>query len=73
MLSGDSHNAWADTSRRGYVMMTVTPQSIAGEWLFMRSIATRDTALAETHRMVVRAVTGPLGLERRNAAHPLAS
>jgi len=54
MLSGDSHNAWADTSRRGYVMIIVTPQSAAGEWLFMRRIATRDAALAGTHRMVVR-------------------
>jgi alkaline phosphatase D len=53
-IAANPELTWADTSRRGYMMMTVTPQSVAGEWLFMRTIATRDPTLAGMHRMVVR-------------------
>jgi alkaline phosphatase D len=44
---------WADTSRRGYMMIDVTPQRVTGEWLFMNTIKARDTTLAGTHRMRV--------------------
>jgi alkaline phosphatase D len=44
---------WADTSRRGYMTIEVTPQRITGEWLFMQTIKSRTTALAGTHRMHV--------------------
>jgi alkaline phosphatase D len=45
---------WADTSRRGYMMIEVTPQRVSGEWLFLQTIKARNTALAGTHRMQVR-------------------
>jgi len=45
--------AWADTSQRGYMMIDITPQRVTGEWLFMRTIKSRSTALAGTHRMSV--------------------
>lgn len=44
---------WADTSQRGYMMLDITPQRVTGEWLFMRTIKSRSTALAGTHRMSV--------------------
>jgi alkaline phosphatase D len=44
---------WADTSRRGYMMIEVAPQRVTGEWLFMRAIKARTTELAGKHRMVV--------------------
>jgi alkaline phosphatase D len=44
---------WADTSRRGYMMIEVTPSRVTGEWLFMQTIASRTTQLAGTHRMSV--------------------
>jgi alkaline phosphatase D len=44
---------WADTSQRGYMMIEVTPQRVTGEWLFLRTIKTRDTALSGSHRMHV--------------------
>jgi alkaline phosphatase D len=44
---------WADTSRRGYMMIQVTPQRVIGEWQFMRTIKTRDISLAGAHRMQV--------------------
>jgi alkaline phosphatase D len=44
---------WADTSQRGYMMIEITPKRVTGEWLFMRTIKARDTALAGSHRMQV--------------------
>lgn len=42
---------WADTSQRGYMMIDITPQRVAGEWLFMRTTNSRGTALAGVHRL----------------------
>lgn len=44
---------WADTSRRGYMMIDITPQRVTGEWLFMNTIRERDLAVSGTHRMHV--------------------
>jgi alkaline phosphatase D len=44
---------WADTSRRGYMMIGITPDRVTGEWLFMQTIQSRTTRLAGTHRMHV--------------------
>lgn len=42
---------WANTSRRGYVTVELTPDTAVGEWLFLDTILKRSTALAGTHRM----------------------
>ena len=42
---------WADTSQRGYMMVDITPQRVTGEWLFMQTIKSRNTALAGSHHM----------------------
>jgi alkaline phosphatase D len=44
---------WADTSQRGYMMIEVTPDRVTGEWLFLRTIKSRTTDLAGSHRMSV--------------------
>lgn len=44
---------WADTSRRGYMMIEITSQRVTGEWRFMQTIKTRNTALAGSHHMHV--------------------
>ncbi|MBN8831950.1 MAG: alkaline phosphatase D family protein [Sphingomonadales bacterium] len=44
---------WADTSRRGYVMIEITPDALTGNWLFMRSTAVKNATVADTHRMTV--------------------
>ncbi len=44
---------WADTSRRGYMMMEITPDRVTGDWLFLDTIKQRSTAIADTHRMHV--------------------
>lgn len=45
---------WADTSQRGYMMIDVRPEKVTGEWVFMQDIKQRGTAVAGTHRMVVK-------------------
>jgi alkaline phosphatase D len=37
---------WADTSRRGYMRVTLTPAEAACEWRFTAPVATRSTRLA---------------------------
>lgn len=52
-VSANPELDWADTSQRGYVMLEVTPATVSGEWIFMKSIAARSIATARTHRMSV--------------------
>jgi alkaline phosphatase D len=42
---------WADTSRRGYATLTLTPARATGEWLFLDTIRRRSTRLSGTHAM----------------------
>jgi alkaline phosphatase D len=44
---------WADTSRRGYMMIDIRPRRVTGQWLFLRTIKTRDTTLVGSHQMQV--------------------
>lgn len=44
---------WANTYQRGYMMIDITPKEVSGEWVFMRDVKTRHTALAGMHRMSV--------------------
>nr|WP_294809952.1 alkaline phosphatase D family protein [uncultured Sphingomonas sp.] len=53
-VAANSELKWADTSRRGYMMLEVTPERVTGEWLFLQTIKARNTALAGTHRMHVQ-------------------
>jgi alkaline phosphatase D len=52
-IAANPEMKWADTSRRGYMMIDITPQRVTGEWLFMRTIASSDITLAGSHRMQV--------------------
>jgi len=45
---------WADTSRRGYMRLSLTPTAATNEWVFMETIATRSLATQTSHRMRVR-------------------
>jgi len=51
LIAANPELQWADTSRRGYMMIEITPQRVTGEWLFMQTIKARDLALAGSHRM----------------------
>lgn len=44
---------WTDTSRRGYLSVTLTRDRAEGEWHFLDTIRQRSTKLAGSHRMSV--------------------
>lgn len=44
---------WVDTSRRGYMIVEVTPQRVTAEWLFLRTIKARATEIAGAHQIQV--------------------
>ena len=44
---------WADTSRRGYLTLELTPDRATGEWLFLDTIRQRSTTIAARHAMSV--------------------
>ncbi len=45
---------WCDTSRRGYMRLSLTPAAATNEWVFMDTIKTKSLAVSETHRMRVK-------------------
>ena len=44
---------WADTGRRGYMTLQLTPERATGEWLLLDTVRRRSTALAARKRMTV--------------------
>ncbi len=54
MVAKNDQLAWMDTSQRGYMTVTMTPDEVTGDWHFMRDIRTRNTALAGSKRMTVK-------------------
>ncbi|QLC26149.1 alkaline phosphatase D family protein [Parasphingopyxis algicola] len=51
MVEASPDMRWADTSGRGYLTVTLTPEVARGEWLFLDTIRERSTAIARTHAM----------------------
>jgi alkaline phosphatase D len=45
---------WAETSRRGYMTLELTPERATSEWLFLDSVKTRSSTIAQTHRLSIR-------------------
>ena len=45
---------WADTWRRGYMTLTLTPATVTNEWVFMKTITERSTMTFPPQRMRVR-------------------
>ena len=44
---------WADTSRRGYLTVELTPETAAGEWVFMNGVAERGLDTGPSRTMTV--------------------
>ncbi len=53
LVAANSQLKWADTSKRGYLTVQITPNKVTGNWHFLESIRTRSTALSGSHQMVV--------------------
>lgn len=52
---------WAEMSRRGYLTVELTPERVAGEWLFLDTVRERSTAIAARHAMGASHGTNRLG------------
>lgn len=46
---------WANTGKRGYVALELTPQAMSAEYRFLDTVTKRSTALSGTHRAETRA------------------
>ncbi|MFC4292527.1 alkaline phosphatase D family protein [Sphingorhabdus arenilitoris] len=46
---------WMDSSNRGYMMLSLTPQDATNEWVFMQTVRTKSLAVKAGHKMRVRA------------------
>ena len=53
MVESSPDMRWADTSQRGYLTVTFTPDAARGEWLFLDTIRERSTGIAGRHTMRV--------------------
>ena len=45
---------WVDTSNRGYMHLSLTPQAATNEWIFMQTVKDVSMATKASHRMKVR-------------------
>ena len=53
MVGQNRQLKWADTSRRGYVTIELTPERATGEWVFMDTVREPSLAIAGRHAMSV--------------------
>jgi alkaline phosphatase D len=54
LIGASSELKWADTSQRGYMVTTLTPDTATNEWVFMKTIRTRGTQTGPSHKATVR-------------------
>ncbi|WP_341023311.1 alkaline phosphatase D family protein [Brevundimonas diminuta] len=53
LASASPELKWADTSRRGYLTIELTPEAATGEWVFMNGVAERSLQTGPSRTMTV--------------------
>ena len=53
LVSASPELKWCDTSRRGYMTLTVTPDRVRNDWLFVDTVKTRNAAAKVGHSATV--------------------
>ena len=53
LVAGNSELKWCDTSRRGYMAMTITPAKVSNDWLFVDSVKTKSANAVVGHTATV--------------------
>jgi len=51
MVAHNPDLKWAETGRRGYLILDLTPERASGEWLFLDTVRQRSTAIAARYAM----------------------
>ena len=54
MVEGNPELRWCDTSRRGYMALTITPEQVRNDWLFVDTIRQRTQRASVGHSATVR-------------------
>jgi alkaline phosphatase D len=49
LVAGNPELKWCDTSRRGYMAMTLTPQRVSNDWVFMDTVRDRSLRASVGH------------------------
>jgi alkaline phosphatase D len=52
-VAGNRQLRWADTSRRGYLTLELTPEQVTGQWHFLETVREPSLALSGMHGMSV--------------------
>ena len=53
LVAANRELKWCDTSRRGYMAMTITPERVTNDWLFVDSIKSRSAHATVGHSAAV--------------------
>lgn len=62
LVAGNPELKWCDTSRRGYMALTLEPETVTNEWVFMDTIQRKSTATSKSHKAVVRRGTNRMAV-----------
>ncbi|MBB3694547.1 alkaline phosphatase [Sphingomonas sp. BK580] len=54
MVEGNPELKWCDTSRRGYMSLTITPEQVRNDWLFVDTIRQRTPRASVGHSATVQ-------------------
>ncbi len=54
MVAGAQELRWMDSSNRGYMRLSLTPDAATNEWVFMETVAKRSLATKASHKIRVR-------------------
>ena len=54
LVANSKELRWTDTSNRGYMVLSLTPQAATNEWVFVDTVKTRDVSAKIGQRMRVR-------------------
>jgi alkaline phosphatase D len=62
LVAGNPELKWCDTSRRGYMALTLEPETVTNEWVFMDTIQRKSTATSKSHKATVRRGTNRMAV-----------
>jgi alkaline phosphatase D len=53
LIAANRELKWCDTSRRGYMALTITPTKVSNDWLFVDSVKARSSNAVVGHTATV--------------------
>jgi len=53
LVAGNPELKWCDTSHRGYMALTITPEKVSNDWLFVDTIKAKSSNAVVGHSATV--------------------